>query len=298
MNRKIEKVKNFIPKIEWLNEITSRVRNGEIWQHSTFVTYYIFLTMFPLVVGVINGLQYFGRSLDSMIWFVNRISPQPLAEGVISDLGIIYERSNVGIFIFAIISTVWTVSWTMAAVLMGLNKAYGVSHRKNILVLRILAFLLTFVFAGWIGGIVFITQTFVTASVGRWIVFVIASLLTFSLLYYLLPNVKQPYKYVWPGAVFSSLSVLIGLIVYLIFIYYLPEESSFFTLMGNFMVILALIQKVCLAILAGGAINATIMHMKLGEVSPKNEDSKFVRLLVKVGLFQSSNESENEISEQ
>lgn len=292
MNQKLEKLKNRIPKLDWIKEISSRVRRGEIWQHSTFVTYYIFLTMFPLVVGIINGFQFFGQGLEQMVWFVNRILPQPLADRIIIDLGMIFERSNVGIFIFAIISTVWTVSWTMAAILMGLNKAYGVKHRKNIIVLRFLAFLLTFVFAGWIGGVVLITQTFVSSSAGRWIIFILAALITFSLLYYLLPNVKQSYKYVWPGAIFSTLVVLNGLIIYLIFIRFLPEDSTFFTLMGNFMVILALIQKICLAVLAGGAINATIIHMKLGKVTPKNEDSKFVRLLTKLGIFNLIKESD------
>lgn len=284
MNARIEKFKENIPKKHWLKEISNRIAQGEIWQHSTFMTYYVLLTAFPLLVGIINGLQQFNQNLSSVIWFIVRIAPEPLAERLIIDLELIYERSNVGIFIFAIISTVWTVSWTMAAIIMGLNRAYGVPHRKNIVVLRILAFFLTLAFAVLIVLLALFIQANTTTSLGRWLLFFPAALFIFSLLYYVVPNVKQKYRFVLPGALFSTGALVIAIIGYRLFINQLPTDSTFFTLLGSFMVMLALLQKTCLAILAGGTINATIMHIRHGEVKVKGNDSKFVRFLRKLRI--------------
>ncbi len=163
----LEPLMKHIPKMDWVNDISGRIRKGEIWQYSTFVTYYVLLTTFPLIVGIINWLQQLSQGLTPLAWFVMRISPQPLAEQIIKDMIQIYESSNVGVLLVATISTIWTVSWTMASTLMGLNRAYGVSSRKNIVVLRVLAFLLTFLFAAWITLVVVIIQNMSNSSLGR-----------------------------------------------------------------------------------------------------------------------------------
>lgn len=280
----LEPLMKHIPKMDWVNDISGRIRKGEIWQYSTFVTYYVLLTVFPLIVGIINWLQQLSQGLTPLAWFVMRIAPQPLAEQIIQDMIQIYESSNVGVLLVATISTIWTVSWTMASTLMGLNRAYGVSSRKNIVVLRVLAFLLTFLFAAWITLVVVIIQNMSNSSLGRWTLFVPLAFLTFSFLYYMVPNVVQRFRNVLPGALFSTASLLIAIIGYRLFINQLPEDSTFFTMTGSFMVLLALLQKLSLAILAGGAINATIMQMREGKIIPKGENSKFVRFLKKIKL--------------
>lgn len=280
----LEPLIKHIPKMDWVNDISGRIRKGEIWQYSTFVTYYVLLTVFPLIVGIINWLQQLSQGLTPLAWFVMRIAPQPLAEQIIQDMIQIYESSNVGVLLVATISTIWTVSWTMASTLMGLNRAYGVSSRKNIVVLRVLAFLLTFLFAAWITLVVVIIQNMSNSSLGRWTLFVPLAFLTFGFLYYMVPNVVQRFRNVLPGALFSTASLLIAIIGYRLFINQLPEDSTFFTMTGSFMVLLALLQKLSLAILAGGAINATIMQMREGKIIPKGENSKFVRFLKKIKL--------------
>lgn len=280
----LEPLIKHIPKMDWVNDISGRIRKGEIWQYSTFVTYYVLLTVFPLIVGIINWLQQLSQGLTPLAWFVMRIAPQPLAEQIIQDMIQIYESSNVGVLLVATISTIWTVSWTMASTLMGLNRAYGVSSRKNIVVLRVLAFLLTFLFAAWIRLVVVIIQNMSNSSLGRWTLFVPLAFLTFSFLYYMVPNVVQRFRNVLPGALFSTASLLIAIIGYRLFINQLLEDSTFFTMTGSFMVLLALLQKLSLAILAGGAINATIMQMREGNIIPKGENSKFVRFLKKIKL--------------
>lgn len=278
-------IKKNVPKKDWIKEISMRIREGEIWQHSTFVTYYVLLTTFPLLVGIINGIRAFGGTLQPIAWFIYRIVPGPLSEIIVEDMLQVFESSNVGIFIIAAVSTVWTVSWIMAAILMGLNKAYGVGNRKNVVTLRFLAFLQTFVVSAWVGFIIFFIRTFTASSLGRWVVFVPLVFISFCLMYYYVPNVVQQFKQVIPGALFSTAALLIGVFGYRLYLSQLPDDSTFFTMTGSFMIMLALLQKMCLAILAGGTINATFMQMRSGDITAKNEDSKFITLLNRVGIL-------------
>ncbi|WP_343754362.1 YihY/virulence factor BrkB family protein [Alkalibacterium iburiense] len=277
-------IKKNVPKKDWIKEISMRIREGEIWQHSTFVTYYVLLTTFPLLVGIINGIRAFGGTLQPIAWFIYRIVPGPLSEIIVEDMLQVFESSHVGIFIIAAVSTVWTVSWIMAAILMGLNKAYGVGNRKNVVTLRFLAFLQTFVVAAWIGFIIFFIRTFTASSLGRWAVFVPLVFISFCLMYYYVPNVVQQFKQVIPGALFSTTALLIGVFGYRLYLSQLPDDSTFFTMTGSFMIMLALLQKMCLAILAGGTINATFMQMRSGDIVPKNENSKFIKLINKTKI--------------
>lgn len=272
-------IKSNLPKKDWIKEISTRIREGEIWQHSTFVTYYVLLTTFPLLVGIINGIRAFGGTLQPIAWFIYRIVPGPLGEIIVEDMLQVFESSHVGIFIIAAVSTVWTVSWIMAAILMGLNKAYGVGNRKNIITLRFLAFLQTFAVAAWIGFAILVMQNLTSHSLGRWAIFVPLVFMSFCLLYYYVPNVVQTFKNVLPGAAFSTLALLVGLLGYRLYLSQLPDDSTFFTMTGSFMIMLALLQKMCLAILAGGTINATFMQMRSGDITPKNENSKFIKLI-------------------
>ena len=277
-------IKKNVPKKDWIKEISMRIREGEIWQHSTFVTYYVLLTTFPLLVGIINGIRAFGGTLQPIAWFIYRIVPGPLSEIIVEDMLQVFESSHVGIFIIAAVSTVWTVSWIMAAILMGLNKAYGVGNRKNVVTLRFLAFLQTFVVAAWIGFIIFFIRTFTASSLGRWAVFVPLVFISFCLMYFYIPNVVQNIKNVIPGALFSTAALLIGVFGYRLYLSQLPDDSTFFTMTGSFMIMLALLQKMCLAILAGGTINATFMQMRSGDIVPKNENSKFIKLINKTKI--------------
>lgn len=63
---RLENLLDRLPKRDWAKNITNRVREGEIWQHSAFVTYYVLLTTFPLIVGIINWLQQLQLELTGL----------------------------------------------------------------------------------------------------------------------------------------------------------------------------------------------------------------------------------------
>lgn len=272
--------------INWTKQQTDRdglralitgIRNGEVWQYSVFVAYYTAVSLFPLVVGVFNAWNYFHIPSEPLIAWITKVVPGPFAQWVTTDLRQIYESAHVAILIVAAVATVWTVSWAMAAMQMGLNKAYGVGHRKNIVVLRLVAFLVTFVFAG-VGGVLFagIQLLGAPAAVSAPL-YVLSAGLLIGMLYYLVPNVRQHWRDVWPGTLFSTVVFAAAGTAYYLFLRLIPEESTFYTTVGAFTFVMVLLQMMNMIVLIGGVLNAVLQRRKYGRVTEKNDTSKFLR---------------------
>lgn len=271
---------------EWIDQLTygeeikqliEGIREGRVWQYSVFIAYYTAVSVFPLLVGILNVFGYFNLSPERLIDFVQRVVPGPFVRWIEQDLQQIYEASNVAILLIAAVTTIWTISWAMAAVQMGLNQAYGVSSRKNLVVLRIVAFLLTFVFAAVGAGSFFLINLLDAGSVVNATLSVIAVAVLFSLLYLLVPNVKHKWQDVWPGTIFATIFFSIAAGVYMLFMEFISQGSTFYTTIGTFTFVMVLLQLMGMMGMVGGVMNQVYLTRKYGEVTAKNDSSKFLR---------------------
>lgn len=260
---------------DWIRRITEIVSSGNLWQYSTFITYYIFFTLFPLAVGIINAFQFHNLDVTILHSLLYRILPPVLSERLIIDIDVIYSNSSFGIYLIALISSIWTISWITSSIVMGINRAYGVGYRRNLIVLRLLAFSFTIGLAVWFGLVSVFMQT---VSMTNWQI--VACLLTVTFLtawfvYTFIPNAKQKYYQTLPGAIIVTLAFLIAGTLYFLIMRVVPQNSILFTLLGAFMIIFAITQKLAFAILIGALANRILIEKQEGEVEPRGEESSF-----------------------
>lgn len=273
-------------KLDWVMTIVKIVRTGDIWQYSTFITYYIFFTLFPLTVGIINAFRFYGLDISIINNLLNKLLPQVLSERLITDVTLIYENSSFSIYLIALVSSIWTISWITNSIVMGINKAYGTGYRRNIIVLRLLAFLFTLGLAAWFALVSFIIQTYnIPFAVDIAIVLVVI-FVTSWFVYTFIPNAKQKWYHTLPGAAIVTGSFAVAGIIYALLMNFMANDSIIFTLLGAFMVIFAITQKLALAILVGAIANRLFIEKQEGKVRPKNEDSRFVKLLIKIKFLE------------
>ena len=281
----LDKLLNLL-QLNWLTHLLKKVRSGNVWQYSTFITYYIFFTLFPLAVGVINAFQFHGINLNLIHRLLRKVLPAILSERLINDVNLIYNRSSVGIYLIALISSIWTISWISNSLMMGMNNAYGVGHRRNIIVLRLLAFCITIGIALWftlIGYILSVNDIPFSMDI---LIMTIVVFLTSWALYLVMPNVKQKVYQTLPGAFVVTGAFLLAGAIYAALMTWMPSESIFFTLLGAFTVIFMITQKMSLAILVGALANRMLIEKQEGYVRPKGEDSRFIQLLIKIKFLQ------------
>lgn len=273
-------------RLDWVLDITDKVKKGGIWQYSTFITYYVFFTLFPLAVGVINAFQFHEIDIKILHQFLYNWLPVVLSERLIMDVNLIYENSSFGIYIIALVSSIWTISWITNSIVMGINKAYGTGFRRNIVVLRLLAFAFTIGLAIWLTLVTVFLQSAELPFRTNIIILLMVVFLTSWFVYTFIPNAKQKLYQTLPGAVIVTLSFLLAGIIYYLIMVYLPHDSIIFTLLGAFMIIFAITQKLALAILIGALANRLLIEHLEGEVHPKNEDSHFVHFLIKIKFLE------------
>lgn len=273
-------------KLDWILEITEKVKSGGIWQYSTFITYYIFFTLFPLAVGVINAFQYHNLDITILHRLLHRLLPVVLSERLIRDVNLIYEHSSFGVYIIALVSSIWTISWITNSIVMGINKSYGTGYRRNIIVLRLLAFSFTLGLTAWLTLVSLFLQNVPISTTATIIVVLLVIFITSWFVYTFIPNAKQKLYHTLPGAVIVTVSFLLAGIIYSLLMNFLPADSIIFTLLGAFMVIFTITQKLALAILIGALANRIFIERQEGQVQPKNEDSRFVKMLIKLKVLE------------
>lgn len=284
----VDKVLNSV-KMDWILDVLSSARSGNIWQYSTFITYYIFFTLFPLAVGIINAFKFHSLDITILHQLLYRILPSVLSDRLITDVNVIYEHSSFGIYLIALLSSIWTISWITNSIVMGINKAYGVGHRRNIIVLRLLAFCFTVGLAIWLALVsIFIQMNELSLTVSIIIILVVV-FLTSWFVYTFIPNAKQKMTQTLPGAIIVTGAFLLAGLIYAVLMSFMPKDSIIFTMLGAFMVIFAITQKLSLAILVGALANRTLIEKQEGKVTPKNENSRFITCLIKLNILEEKN---------
>lgn len=271
-------------KYQWLIELKDRVKASHVWQYSTFITYYILFTLFPLIVGVMNAVKFHQLNLDRFFELSRLVLPEQIAERLVVDFQVIYDNSTFGIYLIAFISSVWTISMMMNSLIMGLNDAYGVPSRRHIIVTRLYAFVFLLVLLGWFGAVGMVIYVCQLTGILRGIILLLATFFTWCFLYRFGPNAHQSWRQVIPGALLATGSIFIASIIYLLVLAYIPPGSILVTLLGGFLIILSVLQKVNMMVLVGGMLNAYLIEQQ-GEIEVKGDNSRFIKLLQTLSII-------------
>lgn len=265
-----------ISKLTW-----AEVDHGDVFGRAAQLAYFFFLALFPFLICVISTLSVFGyadRGRALIFHFLSEATP-PSAFGLIDDTieGIIRASGPLKMSI-GIIAALWAASAGMNAVIDTMNAVYRVKEKRSLarqygtavgltiviaLLLMVSIGILLFgkAMAHGLGRGVFFQ---VLWSVMQWIVVLAFTLLAFSIIYYLAPDlVRREWHWITPGAVFAVtiwVLISIGLRVYLHF--FNSYSGTYGTLTGVIILMLWFYMS-GIAILAGGALNGVLD--RLGE---------------------------------
>ena len=174
-----------------------------------------------------------------------------------------------------------------------LNVAYDVEQERSALKKLPLSVLYTLVIAAmlivavgcialgssvaqWVGGLVGFGSTFVT--LWTWLRIPVAIVLIgviLALIYYLFPNVQQPFKWITPGAV---VAVIVWVVASLAFSFYVSNFSSYSATYGALAAVIILLLYFFIStaiILFGAEMNAEAYRGRVAEVEEQGsgEDS-------------------------
>ena len=97
---------------------------------SVAVAYYWLISIFPLLLVVVNILPYFQIPVSNFLKVINEFLPETMYDVVAKIITEVLTQPSTGLLSFAVLSALWTFSKSMNFLQKAFNKAYGVAKNR------------------------------------------------------------------------------------------------------------------------------------------------------------------------
>lgn len=259
----------------------------DMMTYAAALAFHVMLALFPFVIFLLTLLGALGLS-EFFDWLLEqgRAGLPPDAMRIVSQvITEIQAQNRGGLLSVSILIAIWAASSGVRSLMTSLNVAYDVVETRpawkrfplSIVYTIGLAILLIAVTGvmllgpqatQWLADRVGLTSAVATVwTVLRWPLLIALMLLTVAIIYYVSPDIEQPFRYVTPGSV---IAVLVWIAASLGFSYYVDTFGNYGATYGSLggMIVLLLYFFVSGAVLLLGAeVNAAILRMHQAELA-------------------------------
>ena len=267
-----------------LGELSKRALKGffedDMVSYAAALAYYVFLALFPFSILLLALLGFLGIPglFDWLLDQAEAALPGQAMGLVEQVIGQIRSQSQGWLLLFGIAVGLWSAPSTVWLLMVALNVAYDVEETRPLwkrLLLSVvytlgLAVLITIATAlmmtgpqavMWLANEIGIGTLFVGLwSWLRWPVTALLLMLVVAIVYYVAPDVDEPFRFVSPGAV---LCVIGWLAASLGFSYYVSNFASYGAVYGSLSAVIVLLLEFFISasvLLLGAEVNAVIYH--------------------------------------
>ncbi|WP_079229268.1 YihY/virulence factor BrkB family protein [Pseudomonas putida] len=269
--------------------------DDEMSTYASALAYQMLFSLFPFILFLI-ALIGFLHLPDFFTWLRLQselvLPPQALEQvnPVIDQL----QQSKGGLLSVGIVIALWTASAGVRLMMSAMNAAYDVPEGRPVWKRIPLSIFYTVGIAGmllvaaalmvlgpqvmeWIAAQIGMQEVIVTVwTILRWPAIVILLMVAVALIYYVMPDVKQKFRFITPGSV---LAVVVWIIASLGFAYYVKTFADYNAMYGSIGAIIVLLLYFYISaavLLLGAEMNAVIEHMSSEGKNPGEKDFKGV----------------------
>ena len=230
---------------------------------SVAVAYYWLISIFPLLLVVVNILPYFQIPVGEFLGFVKDVLPPSLYEGVDKIAREVLTQPSTGLLSFSVLSALWSFSKSMNFLQKAFNKAYGVEKSRGLISHQMVSLLVSF------GLQLLFAFALFLSLFGQMI---LAGPLTYALLfailvmlYYFLPNLSnRKLSYTLPGSAFVLLVILGLLTLFSSYLNYYVHHLVDVRILGSVLLVVMMFWFILIAkiVILGAVINASVQSLK------------------------------------
>lgn len=206
---------------------------------SVAVAYYWLISIFPLLLVVVNILPYFQIPVGEFLCFMKDVLPPSLYEGVEKIAREVLTQPSTGLLSFSVLSALWSFSKSMNFLQKAFNKAYGVEKSRGLISHQMLSLLVSF---------------------GLQLLFAIL-----VMLYYFLPNLSnRKISYTLPGSAFVLLVILGLLTLFSSYLNYYVHHLVDVRILGSVLLVVMMFWFILIAkiVILGAVINASMQSLR------------------------------------
>jgi membrane protein len=259
---------------EFLKALKAELSNDGVTDLAATVTYYGILALFPFLLFLVALASVVINPSDAerIVEQLEQVAP-PAATQILGDrIRQLGAQQNTGLLGFGALAAIWAASGGVMALIGALNRTYDVKEGRPWWKVRGIALLMTLVSGAiaLLAALVAIATAPLADAVGGpigmaigWLRLPAAGLLMmllWALLYYVLPDVEQQFKFITPGSVFG---VILWVLASWGFSRYVTSFGSYdknYGALGGVIVLLLWMWLSSLVLLVGAEVNALIEH--------------------------------------
>ena len=280
-------VLNGLPLGKVLVRTVKEFIDDEMSTYASALAYQMLFSLFPFILFLI-ALIGFLHLPDFFSWLRLQselvLPPQALEQvnPVIDQL----EQSKGGLLSFGIVVALWTASAGVRLMMSAMNAAYDVVEGRPIWKRFPLSIFYTIGIAGmllaaaalmvlgpqvmgWLAGQVGLEEFVVTLwTILRWPVIILLMMVAVAVIYYVMPDVEQKFRFITPGSV---LAVVVWIVASLGFAFYVKTFADYNAMYGSIGAIIVLLLYFYISsavLLLGAEMNAVIEHMSAEGKNP------------------------------
>ena len=250
---------------------------------SVAVAYYWLISIFPLLLVVINILPYFQIPVSNFLNVTNGFLPDTVYDVVAKIVMEVLTQPSTGLLSFAVLSALSTFSKSMNYLQKAFNKAYGVAKSRGLIYQQLMSLFVSFslqilfalaLFLSVFGRIlldflknywqsdnpIFVYLEDLTGPLVFTLIFAIL-----VMFYYFLPNVKVPrIRYVLPGSVFVLLTLVLILNIFSASVNHYINNLVEVRFASSIIFVVTMFWFILLAkiLIIGAVINASVQSLK------------------------------------
>jgi membrane protein len=269
-----------------------RVLRKRIWEDRIFdlaaqLAYYFLMSLFPFLLLAVTMLGFLPFRSENILSMIKPYAPANTYELVASNLSLILDQENSGVFSISLVVTVYLASAAFHSIIRIMDTAYRVHEERPLwhrviigfflmfgLLLALIISLILSVFGKILGEFVFqllgLTRLFYEVWTWmRWLISSFVLLLVFWCLYKFAPHTKVTFRQALPGAIFAVLGWQMSSFG---FSYYVSINANYSHIYGNLGAIIILVGWFYLSaiiLILGGLINATLCQVKNEQIINK-----------------------------
>ncbi|MGD1119185.1 MAG: YihY/virulence factor BrkB family protein [Dehalococcoidales bacterium] len=223
-----------IPAVQLIYRTAEKLGDIDATHRAAAVAYYAFLSIFPLVMGLIAIFGFFLPSVDLQAKMLNYVGDNiPGATNILNQNidNIIRMRGTVGVI--SIVILFWGASAMFGAISLAINRAWDIRQYRRSFFIRKASELgmvsgIGILFLLSLGASAIISVIFralklpaadmIIVNISSRLVAFLLILAVFLLLYKLIPNTRTYWRDIWPGALLAAILFEIARTLFIIYI--------------------------------------------------------------------------------
>lgn len=253
--------------------IMKTVQKADIGGSAAELAYYSLLALLPVLLLIANVIPLLPFDRGSILNIVEQFVPDQVESLILPTLSEYLQTVNAGAISISLILAIWTASVAFSSLQKILNRVYDRPLVGNVIITRLFSFLITFLLVLIVAalGVAYVfgesILTYLQAHLGLELqalhmlfsfqqpILFLALLLLFTFVYMLVPNIRQTFKYSFPGALTAAVLSLVLSQLFGYYVTYFGGSSVGNGTLGVFIILMLYLFLNAVVIILGAMVN-------------------------------------------